>query len=57
MLTPRRSLTGESLPPILPATATELAAGAIGPTHLRVITAIMRRIPDGTHPDTAAQAE
>ena len=57
LLTPRRSLTGEVLPPILPATAAELAAGAIGPTHLRVITATMRRIPDGTHPDTAAQAE
>ena len=57
LLTPRRSLTGEVLPPILPATAAELAAGAIGPAHLRVITATMRRIPDGTHPDTAAQAE
>ena len=57
LLTPRRSLTGEVLPPILPATAAELAGGAIGPAHLRVITATMRRIPDGTHPDAAAQAE
>ncbi|MCA1673971.1 MAG: 13E12 repeat family protein, partial [Actinobacteria bacterium] len=57
LLTPRRSLTGELLPPILPATAAELAAGAIGPTHLRVIAATMRRIPDGTHPDDATQAE
>ncbi|MGH3883306.1 MAG: DUF222 domain-containing protein [Pseudonocardiaceae bacterium] len=41
----------------LPATAAELAAGSIGPTHLRVITATMRRIPPGMHPGTAAQAE
>lgn len=45
LLTPRQSLTGEVLPPALPATAAELAAGAIGPAHLRVITATMRRIP------------
>lgn len=38
LLTPRRSLTGE----VLPATAAELAAGAIGPIHLRVITAVIR---------------
>ena len=57
LLTPRRSLTGEALPPLLPAAATELAAGAIGPTHLRVITATMRRIPPSTHPEVAAQAE
>jgi hypothetical protein len=57
LLTPRRSLTGEQLPPILPATAAELAAGAIGPAHVRVITATMRRIPPTTHPGTVAQAE
>jgi len=57
LLTPRRSLTGQALAPSLPATAAELAGGAIGPAHLRVITATMRRIPDGTHPQDAAQAE
>ncbi|MGQ0719728.1 MAG: DUF222 domain-containing protein, partial [Pseudonocardiales bacterium] len=57
LLTPRRSLTGEVLPPALPATAAELAAGAVGSAHLRVITAIMRRIPPSTHPEVAAQAE
>ena len=30
LLAPRRSLTGETLPPALPTTAAELAAGAIG---------------------------
>ncbi|MGH3837115.1 MAG: DUF222 domain-containing protein [Pseudonocardiaceae bacterium] len=43
LLTPRRSLTGELLPAVLPATAAELAAGALGPIHLRVITATMPR--------------
>jgi hypothetical protein len=57
LLAPRRSLTGEVLPPLLPSTAAELAAGTIGPTHVRMITAIMRRIPPATHPETAAQAE
>lgn len=57
LLAPRRSLTGETLPPALPQTAAELTAGTIGPAHVRVIAAAMRRIPDGTHPDTAAQAE
>ncbi|MGH3906040.1 MAG: DUF222 domain-containing protein, partial [Pseudonocardiaceae bacterium] len=57
LLTGRRSLTGEPLPPALPATAAELAAGRIGPAQVRVITATMRRIPPGVHPDPAAQAE
>ncbi|MGH3833760.1 MAG: DUF222 domain-containing protein [Pseudonocardiaceae bacterium] len=57
LLTPRWSLTGEELPAALPSTAAELAAGAIGPAHVRVITATMRRIPPTTHPGTAAQAE
>jgi hypothetical protein len=43
LLAPRRSLTGEELPPLLPSTAAELAAGTIGPTHVRVITAVKRR--------------
>lgn len=41
----------------MPATAAELTAGAISPTHVRVIAAAMRRIPDGIHPETTAQAE
>ena len=57
LLIPRRSLTGEVLPPALPATAAGLAAGAIGPAQVRVITATMRRIPPSTHPEVTAQAE
>ena len=50
-------MTGQVLPPVLPSTAEELAVGAIGPGHLRVITATMRRIPPATHPDEVAAAE
>jgi Domain of unknown function (DUF222)/HNH endonuclease len=57
LLTPRRSLTGEVLPPLLPATAAELAAGAIGPAHVKVITATLRQIPPTTPLDVAALAE
>ncbi|MDQ4011558.1 MAG: HNH endonuclease [Actinomycetota bacterium] len=57
LLTPRQALTGEVLPPTLPATAIELAAGAIGPAHVRVITATMRLIPASTHPGTVAEVE
>ena len=57
LLTPRRSLTGQMLAPSLPATAAELTAGAISPTHVRVIAAAVRRIPDGIHPEAVAQAE
>ncbi len=56
-LMPRRSLTGEELAPRLPATAAGLAAGELGPGHLRVITAIMRRIPPSTDPETVELAE
>ena len=51
LLAPRRSLTGETLPPALPTTAAELAAGAIGPAHVKVIAATVRRIPAATHPE------
>jgi hypothetical protein len=57
LLTSRQSLTGEVLPPVLPSTAAELAAGVIGLAHVRVITAVMRCIPPGTHPEITAQAE
>jgi hypothetical protein len=42
LLASRQSLTGEVLPPLLPATAAELAAGTIGPSQVRVITAVKR---------------
>lgn len=57
LLTARRSLTGQELPPALPGTAAALTAGQIGPAHVRVITAALGRIPQTVHPDVAAQAE
>lgn len=57
LLTTRRSVTGQELPAALPATAAGLAAGAIGPGHLRVITATLRRIPPATPPEEVARAE
>jgi hypothetical protein len=57
LLTPRRSLTGQPLPPALPDTAAALAAGAIGPAQVRVISSVMSRIPPSTHPEVTAQAE
>ena len=57
LLASRRSLTGEVLPPVLTASAAELAAGSTGPAHLRVITAIMGRVPSSVHPGEVAAAE
>jgi hypothetical protein len=45
MVGSRRALTGEVLPPRLPATATALAAGEIGPGQLRVITETIGVLP------------
>jgi Domain of unknown function (DUF222)/HNH endonuclease len=57
LLTPRRSLTGELLAPLLPATAAELVAGAIGPAHVKVITATLRQIPSTIPSEVVARAE
>ncbi|MGC1735503.1 MAG: DUF222 domain-containing protein [Pseudonocardiaceae bacterium] len=44
-LSARRTLGGEVLAPVLPNTAAALAAGEIGPGHVRVITETMTSIP------------
>ena len=44
-LAPRRTLSGEVLPPQLPNTAAALAAGEIGPAQVRVIAETMNAIP------------
>ena len=41
----RRTITGETLPPQLPATAAGLSAGAIGPAQLRLIAETMAALP------------
>ncbi len=41
----RRSLTGEALEPVLPATAEAFAAGEIGPEHAAAIAEVVEAIP------------
>ncbi|MFN2479042.1 MAG: DUF222 domain-containing protein [Pseudonocardiaceae bacterium] len=46
-LAPRRTLGGEMLAPLLPATAAALATGQIGPAQVKVITETINAIPAG----------
>ncbi|WP_370483497.1 HNH endonuclease signature motif containing protein [Mycobacterium sp. pUA109] len=56
-LTPRTALTGEQLPPELPATARAWHDGVLDTEHLRVIQQFIRDLPALTPPDVAAEAE
>ncbi|MGH3931362.1 MAG: DUF222 domain-containing protein [Pseudonocardiaceae bacterium] len=53
----RRTITGESLPPRLPATAAALAAGQIGTGQLRVLTETMATLPASVPEPVREQAE
>ena len=56
-LQPRTTLTGQSLPPALPATAKAWNAGLLDIGHLRTIQKFLRDLPEDIHPDTVAKAE
>ena len=56
-LGPRRAVTGEALPPLLPATAAAQHAGQIGTAHVRVIRAFLRQLPDWVDLETRTHAE
>ncbi|WP_319451256.1 MULTISPECIES: DUF222 domain-containing protein, partial [unclassified Mycobacterium] len=56
-LGPRRTLIGQPLPPLLPATAAAQAQGSINGEHVEVIRKAISRLPDATDPTTAAQFE
>ncbi len=56
-LGPRRSLTGEPLPPLLTATAEAQRAGRIGSGHVRVIREFLHRLPSDVDFETREQAE
>jgi Domain of unknown function (DUF222)/HNH endonuclease len=56
-LGPRQALTGEPLPPHMPATAAGQRAGAIGAAHVKVIRSFLRELPCWIDTDTRAQAE
>ena len=56
-LGPRRGLTGESLQPILPATAAAVHAGEIGAGHVGVIAEAMDALPASTALEVSGPAE
>ncbi len=57
VLAPRRTITGEPLPAVLPATAAAQALGLITGEHVAVIRAAVRKLPGFVDPATAAQFE
>jgi hypothetical protein len=56
-LTPRTAITGETLPPELPATARVWRDGLLDPQHLKVIQTFVRDLPSHTPPETVEGAE
>lgn len=56
-LVPRRALTGEPLPPILPGTADAIRAGDIGPGHVAVIADCLDAIPPSISYEASGPAE
>ncbi|MGD1237388.1 HNH endonuclease signature motif containing protein [Mycobacterium seoulense] len=56
-LSPRVTLTGQELPPELPATARAWRDGALDAGHLRVIQAFVRGLPDAVPVETVGAAE
>jgi hypothetical protein len=56
-LAPRVTMTGESLPPELPATAQAWRAGLLDEQHLRVIQTFVRDLPEAIPVDTVDRAE
>ncbi len=53
----RRSLTGEALEPVLPATAEAFAAGAVGPEHAAVVAEVVEAIPVADRAEHAGAVE
>ncbi|KAA0111346.1 HNH endonuclease signature motif containing protein [Mycolicibacterium sp. P1-5] len=56
-LAPRRSLTGEPLPPLLPETSKAWHAGQLDGEHLRVIQKFVRDLPEHVPPAEVEKAE
>lgn len=56
-LSPRTTLTGQPLPPQLPATATAWQAGLLDTEHLQAIQRFIRDLPDHVDPAQVVQAE
>ena len=56
-LAPRSTLTGQPLPPQLPATAEAWRSGQLDERHVKVIGTFVRDLPDHLAPHTVDQAE
>jgi hypothetical protein len=56
-LAPRTTLTGEPVPPVLPATATAWRDGLLDGEHLQVIQGFFRDLPDHLAPAEVEKAE
>src|SRR5690242_12549114 len=56
-LGPRRALSGEPLPPVLPATAAAQRDGAIGADHVAVIRRLFHQLPESVDLETCEHAE
>jgi hypothetical protein len=56
-LGPRRGLTGETLPPLLPAVAAAQADGAISAEHAKVITGVIEELPPAMEPGQVTGVE
>lgn len=56
-LAPRTSLTGQPLPPALPATAAAWNSGTLDPEHLCAIQSFLRELPIDLHPAEVEKAE
>ena len=56
-LGPRHSITGETLPPVLPTTAAAQARGEIGADHVAVIRSFMDHLPAAVDAQTREHAE
>ena len=56
-LAPRSTLTGQPVPPVLPATATAWEHGVLDPEHLRAIQSFIRDLPEHLAPDVVARSE
>jgi uncharacterized protein DUF222 len=54
---PRRQLTGEPLPPLLPVVAAAVASGTLGEDHLQAITTTMDKLPSCTSGTDRADVE
>jgi Domain of unknown function (DUF222) len=53
----RHAITGQPLPPVLPATAAAQRAGDIGPGHVAVIRGFWHRLPEFVDVETQVKAE